>query len=537
MVDDVLDTLDALGDDRSTFVWVHLYDPHWPHSAPDPGRRALEDPYDAELAFVDQQVGRLLARWDEGTDPERSWVVVTADHGEALGDGGEQTHGFLLQDATLHVPLLVRGPSFEAGSRRDEVVSQIDVVPTLLDLAGLPPHPELQGRDLRAGGSRWAWSESQLGRVTFGLAPLTAYTDDEGRTIRGAWASFHPAVDGVVASEGQRLDPSHPRVKRLEKARGLLGSAVPEHATLDAQTLEMLTALGYPVAGDPADPGGSIDPRDVVDALPLALRVRDRLGTGLSYQANELLDELEQRLPGTYGVLALEAQILVRQRRFEQARAAWERIYLAHPTSTVAMQLAALCASTGDWHGAAGWYDTALREQPGSPRALAGSARAAWMLGDDHTAEARIAELLIVHPEHPELSLLRAELLLRQGELEAALDDARAGSLALPWSPWGPYVIGGVLWELGRPEQAVEALQHAVSLDPHAAAVRLRLTDFLLEIGRHPEAVRIVAPLARAAPDDEAIQGVYNAARTAMTIDDRYRLRVNRARGPAATGR
>src|SRR4029079_11185425 len=114
------------------FLWVHLFDPHDPYDPPgDLKRRFASAPYDGEIAWIDQIVGRLRTELKAKGLSEQSLVVVAADHSEALGDHGEQTHGLFLYDETLHVPLVVRLPGRQqAGTRVDARVRLADVAPT-----------------------------------------------------------------------------------------------------------------------------------------------------------------------------------------------------------------------------------------------------------------------------------------------------------------------------------------------------------------------------------------------------------------------
>ncbi len=166
------------------FLWVHLYDPHGPYTPPDaaplldesrdrlpPSRelasalipryqrvgdehdlrdfhdvREYVDRYDREVAYMDGQVGRLLA----AVDPASTLIAIHADHGEAFGEDDYWfRHGALLHDAALHVPLVIAGPGVPGGRRVSERVRNLDLVPTLLSLAGLPPIEQAEGSDLR----------------------------------------------------------------------------------------------------------------------------------------------------------------------------------------------------------------------------------------------------------------------------------------------------------------------------------------------------------------------------------------------------
>src|SRR4029079_19395 len=121
------------------FAWVHLFDPHAPYDAP-PDYRAGRSPYDAEAAYTESMTGDLLAQLDAAGALARTLIVVTADHGESLGEHGETTHGLFAYDSTLSVPWIVRGPAIAAATI-DAPVSHVDLAPAILDLAGmaLPP--------------------------------------------------------------------------------------------------------------------------------------------------------------------------------------------------------------------------------------------------------------------------------------------------------------------------------------------------------------------------------------------------------------
>src|SRR5262245_7467300 len=136
----------AAGGGVPSFLWVHLFDPHDPYDPPrDLRARFASAPYDGEIAAVDRVAAKLIAAAAANT-----LIVVAADHGEALGDHGESTHGVFLYEATLHVPLLVRFPDrARAGARVTARVRLADVAPTILDAVGVPVPSEMQGASMR----------------------------------------------------------------------------------------------------------------------------------------------------------------------------------------------------------------------------------------------------------------------------------------------------------------------------------------------------------------------------------------------------
>lgn len=131
VVDAALEWMDQKGA-GPFFLWVHLYDPHAPWEAPEPYRtRYSADPYLAEIAFADAEVGRLLSGLEERGEKNRTFVVLAGDHGESLGEHGEALHGFFIYEETIHVPLIFSAPFDELrGIERDAVVSLVDIMPT-----------------------------------------------------------------------------------------------------------------------------------------------------------------------------------------------------------------------------------------------------------------------------------------------------------------------------------------------------------------------------------------------------------------------
>ena len=187
---EVIDTaLEWMGQQRSTpfFLWVHLYDPHAPYEAPEPYKsRYPGSPYLAEIAFTDNQIGRLIEALEMSGKRDETFIIVAADHGESLGDHGEIQHGFFIYEGATHVPLIISTPFEEiAGVEATEVVSLIDVMPTILDMSGLEIPEAVQGQSLTslflegaALETRFLYSETFYARYHYGWSELTAIQDE-----------------------------------------------------------------------------------------------------------------------------------------------------------------------------------------------------------------------------------------------------------------------------------------------------------------------------------------------------------------------
>jgi arylsulfatase A-like enzyme len=179
--DRALAWLDALGGDDPFFLWVHFYDPHLPYSPPSPWAERFRDrPYAGEVAYMDSQIGRLLKHPRAAADD----VIVTAigDHGEGLGEHGEEAHGLLVYESTIRVPWILKLPGGPAGVRIAAPISQVDLVPTIAEMVNFEPgagSEALEGRSLLPllRGDEWTaerllFAESEVPFFTYGWSRL-----------------------------------------------------------------------------------------------------------------------------------------------------------------------------------------------------------------------------------------------------------------------------------------------------------------------------------------------------------------------------
>ncbi len=515
VIDDALATLPDLAEDgEPLYVWVHLFDAHWPYKPPEPfASEHPGRPYDGEIAYADAQAGRLV-EWFEEQRPG-SIIVLTSDHGEGFGDGGERTHGFLLHDGTMHVPLIVRGQGFGPDTRSDAVVSHVDLAPTLLEMAGLPLHEGLQGHDLREGGSGQVYSEALTGQFNLGLAGLYSYTDEGGRYTEGAWGAWYPYADGAITVHAEIVRNTDLESQQLALIMAQLDEVVAPNATLDEDSFAALMALGY-LGGDVFAGPGSIDPREVIDLVPLTWEARQLMGQGQYQRAEEALRKLEAGMPDTYGVELLRAQLTRAQGDLQRAAELFADLYLRSPSSTVALQLATIHAHRAEWLEAEGWYTEALELNPNSPEAMSGLVHAAQARGESERARELASQYLEVYPDHAELMLVMSELYLLDERYEEALFEASAALEKMPYSPWAWSTLARAQWELGEADHAISSLQEALSFNRFSLPIRMRLTECLLEVGRNAEAVRTIRPIAGLLPEAEDVQELHERAETAL---------------------
>jgi arylsulfatase A-like enzyme len=274
VVDDAIAWLRGIEPEERYFAWVHLFDAHHPYEPPEPWSSRIEDAYTGEIAFADSQVERLL-RFLSVRGLDRNLVtIVTADHGESLGEHGEQTHAYFIYQATMHVPLLVSGAGIEeyGGTRVPEAVSVAQVAPTILSLAGvaaeelpaaaLAPLLGPDGSPRTAEAEPAIYLESLYPYYAFGLGGFRGIVRNGEKLIRGQRRELY----SLVRDPAERVDRSEAEPTNADELEALLSEIVAEHAPLDwALAVDLsdreraaLETLGYVLPsdreGDPFDP-------------------------------------------------------------------------------------------------------------------------------------------------------------------------------------------------------------------------------------------------------------------------------------------
>ncbi len=263
-------------------LWVHLYDPHDPYEPPEPfATQYAGRPYDGEVAWSDTLVGQIRGALEHSGLLDSSLVVVTSDHGEGLGEHGESGHGFFVYESTLRVPLVMRGPGLQAGSRVEPLIRLVDLFPTVLDLldVALPRDAVLSGRNVTAALNGGDLPEADSASYGETLVPLLHYGWSDLRSIRdGRWKYvlapraelYDLATDPGELQNLVNAQPARARALRvaleseLKRERAAVGDN--SAANVPADLLEKLGALGYVSAGPPSAARASgADPKDKIE--------------------------------------------------------------------------------------------------------------------------------------------------------------------------------------------------------------------------------------------------------------------------------
>jgi arylsulfatase A-like enzyme/Flp pilus assembly protein TadD len=319
---------------RKFFLWVHYYDPHAPYDPPEPYKRRYAGKlYDGEIAYMDEQIGRLLEGLARTGLESRTLIVAIGDHGESLGEHGESTHGVFLYDSTLNVPLIVAGPDVPRGKVIDEHVRSIDIHPTVMEFLRVPPSSEAQGVSLwpliqhgTPVRSNYSYAETLYPRTSMGWSELRAMRTDAWKLI----VAPHPELYDLQHDPGERQNvighhaaEADQFQKLIWKVAGTQGKT--EKVTtvpVDEQTRRELESLGY-VSGGSAEKillgGDAPDPKDKIAVLK-SIEEAGRLLKARDYlRAAQFMEQALRQDPGNPMAHLYEAMALERNGHLERA--------------------------------------------------------------------------------------------------------------------------------------------------------------------------------------------------------------------------
>ena len=486
------------------FAWVHLYDPHDPYEPP--GRYAVEyadRPYDGEVAWSDELVGRLLTALSDAGVTDRTLVVVTSDHGEGLGDHGEAVHGYFIYETTLHVPLVIRGPGVKPGTAIDAVTRSVDLFPTVMEMLGLRDRtPATSGHSLaaalrgetgRVGGAGASgaidipsFAESLVPLVHYGWSDLRSVRDGRWKYILAPKAELYDLdrdpgeLTNLIEQEAARARAMRSGLEQQLRAERAAGGSASGSATVPPELLEKLGALGY------VSPGGSSDPKSA-GADP-----KDKLE-----EYKTLNTEMRQ------GLIAL------REQRAPDA-AGHFRTLVAHGVDSFEVHYYLGRALTGlkRWKEAAAEYEQSAQKLPAYGPAYVAIVDSHIAMGDLPGALAAAHRGQAAVPREPRLLERESDILRRGGDRAGA---ARAQEKVVALAPNDALAkvrLGELYRDLGRLDEAARLLREAVTLDPATASYWNALGMVLGGAGQLDEAERAFAEAAQRDPQDP--QYVYN---------------------------
>jgi arylsulfatase A-like enzyme/Tfp pilus assembly protein PilF len=528
--------LEWLKDDRAErfFAWVHLYDAHTPYEAPEPVRsrfpRTQDGAYDAEIAYTDLQVGRLVDALRGDGRLADTLIVIVADHGEMLGEHGEATHGFFIYEGATRIPLIISGPGIPAAVVADQV-RIVDVMPTALRALGVPTPPPVQGVDLMplARGQSLdliAHSESWYPKYHYGWSELRSIQDGRFKLIQAPRPELYDLSDDPTEKRDRSTEYA-PRLAGYARAlddfesRTARAGAAEGPRPIDSETEERLAALGYvsgsvnrktlqqPGRGDPKDKielynlmkqAGSLSYEGNVEAA--IATVKQALAKDPEIvEAHMLLGNFYKKLNRPQDAIAAYREALAQdsehqnalfslalaykdEGRFDEARIGFERARALDPRNgKVAWQLADVWMRLGDHAKAEAVVNDALNGKVDEARMLLklGEIRIESRRFDE--AEAALKRAL---EKKPGLALANYDLGLvyeGKGQIDRAIQSYEAELAQNRNAYRAAFNAAKLLQKRGRGNEAMAHFRRVVEIEPTFGTGHLYLAQALLEAG------------------------------------------------------
>lgn len=501
------------------FLFVHFFDPHRTYAPPPEFAAQYRNPYLGEIAYVDAQIGHLLELLDELDLARKTLVILTADHGEGLGEHDEETHGNFLYDATLRVPLILRCPDrIPVGRRVETHVRLIDIAPTVVDFLDLPALPAAHGTSLMSllaeRPSEWrfpAYAETFYPKFSMGCGWYRAWISDGWKYIHAAKPELYDLREdpdelvNLAGAEPERVTQMRAELRELlARARPVTGTA---QRALSARDRRALESLGYVASGgenaelqselelfEPVGP----DPKKYVAQSQLKARAVEHLYAGDYARAEQVLRDLLAQT--------------------EPEQSPW----WTHKTLAEVLRLQGNPEAFEHYHAA-----LQLRPQDGETRANLGFAlAAAGRLDEALDAHRRALESPPVFAlTHHRYGLALAE----KGRLHEALVQQRMAVKLDPDCTEAYAEMGALLARLGRLPEAVHAYELALELSPRDTNVRGAFAELVLAQGRPDKALEQFQLLAELAPESARAHGGLGITYSALGRPDRAIASLRRA--------
>jgi arylsulfatase A-like enzyme/Flp pilus assembly protein TadD len=517
--------------DAPFFVWIHLYDPHLPYAAPEAFASAHpKQPYDAEVAYVDHVVGQLLDALDRARLGERTSVIAVADHGEGLGEHGERSHGALLYDSTLRVPLIVRAAGESRRRVVDTPVSTAQIAPTLLKLAGLRAETVLPDLLTEVPATDAVTAETLYLAQQLGWSPIYAARIGRWKVIDAPVPELYDVetdpweLRNLASGDAATLARLR-QVLRRDLEAAAKHAVRPVAASADPETTRQLAALGYVSGGGALASGApAAEGRNPITNVA----VWEQVERGLELANSERRDEARAAFEATLrsdpsNVLALKFLGADALERGDLSRA----IALNERVVATGLHRADALSNLSLAHYRAGSLEPAVargREAVGFDSSHAAARRnlalALLALGTTHARDGKTSAAIEALNEAATLDPANLDVLERLG---AALhragraDDARARFTAVLAAdgnrPLAHMGIAMIDLEAGRPREAAARLERLASGWPGAYQAQFYLGEAYHRLGDTARArAAYAASIAAAPPGDQ----VTNAARRAL---------------------
>jgi len=490
---------------KPRFLWVHLYDPHAAYDPPEPfASRYRDAPYLGEVAAVDSFLAPLLEPLLNGKG-RPALVVLTADHGESLGEHGELTHGLFAYEPTLKVPLVLWGAGVTPG-RDERAARHVDIVPTVLRALGLAVPPELPGRSLlappEAAGQTLSYFESLTTSLNRGWAPLRGVLRDHRKMIDLPLPELYNLVQDP--QETKNLFGEDRRTGAgLRAALPAQSAWPPAKGKVSAEEEARLHSLGYSAGQAPAKSRYTPedDPKNLVKLDEAIHQVIDAYSRHQYERAAALARQVVSERPAMadgYEHLALALRQL--ERHDEAVAVLREGVRRAGDLESLRRQLGLALSEAGHAPEAVDVLTRLAQSPAADSTTLNAYGIALSDAGRQDEAAAALQRVVSHYPEDPKGYENTGIVALRRGRVAEARDALRRALDLNPSLPIAWNTLGVALYQLEGPPAALDAWQRSVALDGTQYDALYNLGLVAAEAGRPEQSRQALLRFVQTAP-------------------------------------
>ncbi|MGA2586258.1 MAG: sulfatase-like hydrolase/transferase [Candidatus Aminicenantales bacterium] len=497
------------------FAWVHFFDPHAPYEPPSPFKEDYRGrEYDGEIAYTDSVIGKLLARIDEWRLTERTIIVLTADHGESLGEHQEATHGIFIYDATLHVPLILFNPKlWPAHSLISSQVGLIDVAPTILELLGLPLASSMQGTSLipamkrgKAESGPPQYIESIGAMLDRNWAPLQGIRTEEWKYIEAPQPELYDLKTDPREMRNVLAQNADQARRMREALQSLIGkSSAPAAKNVfsprDKETLEKLASLGYISGGSAGDEKSRPDPKTMIALDNLFNEAINASETGDLEAADRIYRDVLEKQPTFVVGYEYAAYNLYKMGKLEEAIALLNKATSLNLTTTsLISRLGLYDQETGRLEESIAILEKAVRQDPNYAEAYNYLGVSYFKIGRTADAVEMFKKALALDPDYAMAMNNLGNGYLAAHDYEAAEETYKKAigidpNLAGAYNGWG-----ATCYRKGLTDEALRHWEKSLELDPRQPDTSYNLGRVHLRLGHKKEALRYFELFVKTAP-------------------------------------
>ena len=493
------------GHEKKFFAWIHLYDPHIPYAPPPPFNAKYPDnPYRGEVEYVDEQLGKFFAFLEEEGFAKNTLIIITGDHGEGLWQHNESTHGIFIYETTVWVPLIIKAPFAFPVKKVDQIVEHVDIVPTILQAAGLPVPPSCQGESLldlmqgeKGHKKKLAYTESYYARFYRGWSQLQGLYRDEYKYILAPNDELYDVNQDPEEKNNLSIRKSFMKKKLRDNLQQFVAAKSknaihPQRLDKRSQAdVKILETLGYlTTLADTSGKTNLPDPKDMAHLSNEYAEAKRLMNSGQWDEAIIRFKKIAVEDPHTVDVYLHLASLYAMKKMYKEAVEYYHETLKLKPDYNNAMISLVQCLQS------MGQFDEAISEAqrfldmfPQDYALLIELASAFFSKGENQKALEALKKSIEIESVNSQAYLCMGEIYLQQRDLNEAESSINKAISIYPKLQSANYDLGRIKEARGDTASAAEYYKKELEIHPNHLFAAFALAEMLKKAGDYEQAV------------------------------------------------